>query len=119
MIAMKKNCCDDPAARMAAWGLETELVQRLVGGAKRTAAYRRIRNQLLVRCPIDVWVEEGIGFVHFNLTPAQGSQLGWAIFAIDPQDGRIIGAKALIPDATGKHVAVNELFASEPQPLAA
>ncbi|MGH8031109.1 MAG: hypothetical protein ACREO8_01800 [Luteimonas sp.] len=121
MTTIKKNCsaCDDSAARVATWGLEVELVQRLVTGAKRSAAYRKIRNQLLARCPVDVWIEDDMGFVHFNLTQVQGSELGWAIFAIDPRDGQLKAAKVLVPDARGETVIVTELHVAEALSLAA
>ncbi|MGH9913864.1 MAG: hypothetical protein ACRD63_01095, partial [Pyrinomonadaceae bacterium] len=81
-----------------------------VGGVKRSSVYRDMRSQLPSRCPLDVWVEEGIGFVHFALEPPQESMVGWAVFAVRTEDGQLIAAKSLVPDKAGRNVIVNELL---------
>lgn len=109
-MAMKKNCCDNPNARVAEWGLDADLVRRLVGGVKRSPTYRDMRSQLPSRCPLDVWVEDGVGFVHFALGHVHQTDLGWAVFAVKPESGQVIAAKSLIPDKAGQNVVVSELL---------
>ena len=51
-----------------------------------------------------------MGFVHFTLTAADDSNLGWAVFAVSLADGQLVAAKSLIPDKRGEEVIVSELL---------
>lgn len=80
----------------------------MVGGVKRSLAYRHIASMLRSRCPLDVWIEDGLGFIHFVIG-TQGSELGWAVFAVRMEDGQMVAAKTLIPDESGQQIIVSEL----------
>ena len=94
---------------MAAWDLEPKLVRQVVGGAKRSPAYRRIASRLRSRCPFDVWIEDGLGFVHFVVGSAHDRDLSWAVFAVRMADGHMVAAKTLTPDERGQQIIVAEL----------
>lgn len=95
---------------MAAWGLEPELVRRVVRGAKRSLAYRHIADQLRSRCPLDVWIEDGLGFVHFAVVSStHNGELGWAVFAVRIEDAQVVAAKTFTPDESGQQIIVSEL----------
>lgn len=95
---------------MAAWGLKPELVRQVVGGAKRSSAYRHIASRLRSRCPLDIWIEDGLGFVQFVVNAAHHERvLGWAVFAVRMADGKVVAAKVLTPDECGQQIIVSEL----------
>jgi hypothetical protein len=94
---------------VAAWGLEPELMRQVVGGAKRSLAYRRIASQLRSRCPFDVWIEDGLGFVHFVVSGTHNRDLGWAVFAVRMKDKQVVAAKTLTPDEHGQQIIIAEL----------
>lgn len=82
----------------------------MVGGVKRSPAYRHIAGRLRSRCPLDVWIEGGLGFVHFVVVSgAHDGELGWAVFAVRVEDGQVIAAKSLTPDDSGQQIIVAEL----------
>lgn len=95
---------------MAAWGLSAEELRTIVGGAKRTEAYRRLRRRLVSVCPADVWIEDGLGFVQFELgCEGVGCSPGWVVFAVSRADGALGAAKTIRPEATGEHLVVEDL----------
>ena len=68
---------------MAAWGLSADELRTIVGGAKRSESYRRLRPELVSVCPADVWVEDGLGFVQFEVDgQGIGRTPGWIVFAV-------------------------------------
>lgn len=82
----------------------------MVGGAKRSLAYRHIAGRLRSRCPLDIWVEDGLGFVQFVVNDVQHEGvLGWAVFAVRMADGQVVAAKTLTPDERGQQIIVAEL----------
>ena len=84
---------------MAAWDLAPEVVTVVVAGAKRSAVYRRARPELVSACPLDVWVEDGLGFVQFELddTRREPAVPGWLVLAVRLGDGTPVAAKILEP----------------------
>lgn len=94
---------------MAAWGLESETLKRVIGGVKRSLAYRRIADRLRSRCPLDVWIEDGLGFVQFLVGDLDERELGWAVFAVRLEDGHLMAAKTLVPDKQGQQVIISDL----------
>jgi len=62
------------------------------------------------RCPLDIWIENDLGFVQFivNGTQHEGV-LGWAVFAVRMEDGQVVAAKTLTPDERGQQIIVAEL----------
>jgi hypothetical protein len=94
---------------MAAWGLSRETVVKLVSGAKRSPSFRRLRDRLASDCPLDLWVEDGLGFVEFELR--ESPRPGWLVFAVGIQDGRLVAAKSLEPDELGRNLVVADLLA--------
>ena len=95
---------------MAAWGLSTEELRTIVGGAKRSEPYRRLRPELVSVCPADVWVEEGLGFVQFD-GQGVGRSPGWIVFAVGRADGALAAAKAIRPEPSGEGLVVENLLA--------
>jgi hypothetical protein len=91
------------------WGLESEILKRVIGGIKRSPAYRRIADRLRSRCPLDVWIEDGLGFVQFLVGDPEERELGWAVFAICLEDGQVIAAKTFTPNKHGQQIIVSEL----------
>ncbi|HEV8716973.1 MAG TPA: hypothetical protein VGX03_29655 [Candidatus Binatia bacterium] len=82
----------------------------MVGGAKRSLAYRHIASRLRSRCPLDIWVEDDLGFVQFVVSDVQHEGvLGWAVFAVRMADGQVVAAKTLAPDERGQQIIVAEL----------
>ena len=99
---------------MAAWGLSTEELRTIVGGAKRSEAYRRVRAELVSVCPADVWLEDGLGFVQFEAgCEGAGCSPGWIVFAVSRADGAVAAAKAIRPEQSGKHLVVEELVGTD------
>ena len=97
---------------MAAWGLPADVLRGIVGGAKRSSAYRRLRTQLVSVCPVDVWVEDGLGFIQFEAgCEGAGCSPAWIVFAVSRADGAVAAAKAIRPDPSGEHVVVEDLLA--------
>jgi hypothetical protein len=97
---------------VAAWGLPADDLRTIVGGAKRSTAYRRLRAQLVSVCPADVWVEDGLGFVQFDAgCEGAGCSPGWIVFAVSRADGALAAAKAIRPEPSGEHVVVEDLLA--------
>ena len=93
---------------MAAWGLTREELRAVVGTAKRSPGYRSIRHELQVRCPRDVWIDDGIGFVHFDGGGGQ-RRPAWFIFAVDLESLELTAAKRLEPDEKGIEILISEL----------
>ena len=93
---------------MAAWGLTREDVRAVVGTVKRSPSYRSICRELQARCPRDVWIDEGIGFVHFD---GGGAQLrpAWFVFAVDLESLALTAAKRLEPDEKGLKILISDL----------
>lgn len=85
------------------------MVRQVVGGVKRSPAYRRIAGRLRSRCPLDIWIEDGLGFVHFVVGSVHGRDLSWAVFAVRMADGQMVAAKTLTPDERGLQIIVAEL----------
>lgn len=96
------------AARVAAWGLTAEMLRDLVGTVKRSPFYRAICQELDIRCPRDVWIEDRVGFVHFD-GRARGPVPAWFVFAVDLDSLEIAGAKRLEPDDEGYQIRVTEV----------
>ena len=100
---------------MAAWGLTTEELRTIVGGAKRSEPYRRVRRELVSVCPTDVWLEDGLGFVQFEAgCEGVGCSPGWIVFAVSRADGAVTAAKAIRPEPSGEHLAVEDLVGEAP-----
>ena len=96
---------------MAAWGLSTEELRTIVGGAKRSEPYRHLRPELVSVCPADVWVEEGLGFVQFEVDgQGVGRSPGWIVFAVGRADGALAAAKAIRPEPSGDGLVVEDLL---------
>jgi hypothetical protein len=95
---------------VAAWGLSTEELRTIVGGAKRSEPYRRVRRELVSVCPTDVWLEDGLGFVQFeSRSEGAGSGPGWIVFAVSRADGAVAAAKAIRPEPSGEHLVIEDL----------
>ncbi len=86
------------------------MLRRVMGGVKRSPAYRRICGGLTSRCPADAWLEDDLCFVHFHMGQGPDTEHGWAVFAVRADDGQLVAAKKLIPDKTGQEVVVSELL---------
>jgi len=84
-------------------------MRQVVGGVKRSPAYRRIAGRLHSRCPLDIWIEDGLGFVHFVMSGTHDRELGWAIFAVRMEDSQVVAAKSLTSDERGQQIIVAEL----------
>jgi hypothetical protein len=95
---------------VAAWGLSEEQLRAVVGTVKRSLLYRTICRELQARCPRDVWIDDGIGFVHFDAGVA-GDRPAWFVFAVDLDAREIVGAKRLAPDEKGHEIFVIDLEA--------
>lgn len=95
---------------MAAWGLNDEDLKTVVGIVKRSPLYRAICSELQARCPSDVWIEDGIGFVHFD-GGAAGRGPTWFVFAVDLKSVEIAGAKRLEPDEKGHQIFIKDVRA--------
>jgi hypothetical protein len=96
---------------VAAWGLSTEELRTIVGGAKRSEAYRRLRAELVSVCPADVWLEDGLGFVQFEAgCEGPGCSPGWIVFAVSRADGALAAAKAIRPEPSGESLVVEDLL---------
>jgi hypothetical protein len=95
---------------VAAWGLPTEDLRTIVGGAKRSEPYRRVRAELVSVCPTDVWVEDGLGFVQFEAgCEGVGCSPGWIVFGVSRAEGTLAAAKAIRPGPAGDHLVVEDL----------
>jgi hypothetical protein len=102
---------------VAAWGLSAEELRTIVGGAKRSEAYRRLRPELVSVCPADVWLEDGLGFVQFELgCQGMGCSPGWVVFAVSRADGALGAAKAIRPEPSGERLVVEDLVGGEAGP---
>ena len=99
---------------MAAWGLTREDLRAIVGTVKRSPAYRSICRELQARCPRDVWIDDGIGFVHFDGGGGQ-AQPAWFVFAVELESLELTAAKRLEPDEKGLEILISDL-AAEPTP---
>lgn len=100
---------------MAAWGLTREDLKVVVGTVKRSPAYRSICRELQARCPRDVWIEDGIGFVHFDGGGVH-PRPAWFVFAVELESLDIAAAKRLEPDEKGHQILISDLDpASAPQ----
>jgi hypothetical protein len=88
--------------------LSDEDLKVVVGTVKRCSRYRAICRELQARCPRDVWIEDGTGFVHFD-GGADGRGPAWFVFAVDLESHDIVGAKRLVPDEKGHQIFVKEL----------
>ena len=93
---------------MAAWGLDDEDLKAVVGTVKRSHAYRAICHELQTRCPRDVWIEDGIGFVHFDGRSGPRGP-AWFVFAVDLDSLEIAAAKRLDPDEKGHEISIIDL----------
>jgi hypothetical protein len=93
---------------VAAWGLSGEELKAVVGTVKRSPLYRAICGELQARCPRDVWIDDGIGFVHFD-AGVTGDGPAWFVFAVDLDAREVVGAKRLAPDEKGHEIFVTEL----------
>jgi hypothetical protein len=98
---------------VAAWGLTREDLKAVVGTVKRSPSYRAILAELQVRCPRDVWVDDAIGFVHFDGGGRDGRP-AWFVFAVDLDSLEIVAAKRLEPDEKGLEILISDVDA-EPQ----
>jgi hypothetical protein len=98
---------------VAAWDLPPDVVTAVVGGAKRSPAYRRLRTELATACPLDVWVEDGLGFAQFELDEdrREAARPGWLVFAVRLQDGALLAAKVLESGAEVATMSVSDLLA--------
>jgi len=97
---------------VAAWGLSADELRTIVGGAKRSESYRRLRPELVSVCPADVWVEDGLGFVQFEVDgQGIGRTPGWIVFAVSRADGALAAAKAIRPEPSGEGLVVDDLLA--------
>ena len=99
---------------MAAWGLTPEDLKVVVGTVKRSPAYRSICRELQARCPRDVWIDDGIGFVHFDGGGGQPWP-AWFVFAVELESLELAAAKRLEPDEKGHEILITELVATTPQ----
>lgn len=77
----------------------------VVGAAKRSPPYRRHRGRLGSHCPRDVWLESGLGFVHFDAGDAE-----WLVFAVDPDTRAVVAAKAIAADESCELLEVVDLL---------
>jgi hypothetical protein len=108
---------------VAAWGLTREDLRAVVGTVKRTPAYRSICRELQARCPRDVWIDDGIGFVHFD--GGGDRRPAWFVFAVDLESLELTAAKRLEPDEKGLEILISDLVAkptpqsTKPQRVAA
>jgi hypothetical protein len=93
---------------VAAWGLSEEQLKTVVGTVKRSLPYRAICRELQARCPRDGWIDDGMGFVHFD-AGVVGAAPAWFVFAVDLDAREIVGAKRLAPDEKGHEIFVTEL----------
>ena len=93
---------------MAAWGLRREDLKAVVGTVKRSRSYRTICAELQARCPRDVWIDDGIGFVHFDGGGGR-RRPAWFIFAVDLESLELTAAKRLEPDEKGIEILISEL----------
>ena len=84
----------------------------IVRGVKRSTTYRRVRSHLIVRCPVDVWTDDKLGFVQFEVDgePAR-SRPAWLVFVVHRESGRLVAAKSVEPDQTGQNVIAWDLMA--------
>lgn len=98
---------------MAAWGLAPDLVTTVVAVAKRSPAYRRVRRELGSACPLDVWVEDELGFAQFELDEdrREAARPGWLVFAVRLRDGALVAAKVLEPGYEVATMSVSDLLA--------
>ena len=96
---------------MAAWGLDADDLKAVVGTVKRAPAYRAICRELQVRRPRDVWIEDGMGFVHFDGGGA-GPVPAWFVFAVDVGAREVVAAKRLEPDDKGHEIRIMEIHAA-------
>jgi hypothetical protein len=97
---------------VAAWGLRREDLKAVVGTVKRSRSYRTICAELQARCPRDVWIEDGTGFVHFDGGGRDGRP-AWFVFAVELESLEIVAAKRLEPDEKGLEIFITHL---EPEP---
>ena len=98
---------------MATWDLPPDVVTTLVAGAKRSAIYRRARPELVSACPLDVWVEDDLGFVQFELDDARREPAvpGWLVLAVRLGDGVAVAAKILEPGPDVATMSVSDVLA--------
>jgi hypothetical protein len=95
---------------VAAWGLSPDELRTVVGGAKRSEPYRRLRRELVSVCPADVWLEDGLGYVQFEAgCEGVGCSPGWIVFAVSRADGALAAAKAIRPEPSGERLVVEDL----------
>ena len=89
------------------------MVTTLVAGAKRSATYRRTRPELASACPLDVWVEDELGFVQFELDDARREPAvpGWLVLAVRLRDGTPVAAKILEPGPDVATMSVSDVLA--------
>jgi hypothetical protein len=90
--------------------LTREDLKVIVGTVKRSPPYRAICAELQSRCPRDVWIEDGIGFVHFD-GGGDDRRPAWFVFAVDLESLEIAAARRLEPDEKGREIFVNDLDA--------
>jgi len=96
---------------VAAWGLSVDELRTIVGGAKRSESYRRLRPELVSVCPADVWVEEALGFVQFAVDGEGADRSpGWIVFAVSRANGALAAAKAIRPEPSGEGLVVEDLL---------
>jgi len=97
---------------VAAWDLPSDVVTVLVAGAKRSAVYRRARPELASVCPLDVWVEDELGFVQFELdeTRREPARPGWLVLAVRLGDGAPVAAKILEPGPDVATMSVSDVL---------
>lgn len=103
---------------MAAWGLAPDVVTTVVAGTKRSRAYRRVRPELSSACPLDVWVEDELGFAQFELDEDRGARSGWLVFAVRLRDGALVAAKILEPGHDVATMLVSDLLRDDGTALA-
>jgi len=89
------------------------VVTTVVAGAKRSPVYRRTRPELVSACPLDGWVEDGLGFVQFELDDAkrEPARPGWLVFAVRLRDGTPVAAKILEPGPGVATMSVSDVLA--------
>jgi hypothetical protein len=97
---------------VAAWGLTREDLKAVVGTVKRSPSYRVICAELQARCPRDVWIDDGIGFVHFDGGGRDGRP-AWFVFAVELESLEIAAAKRLEPDDKGHEILITDV---DPEP---
>jgi hypothetical protein len=100
---------------VAAWDLTPEDLKAVVGTVKRSPPYRAICAELQARCPRDVWIDDGTGFVHFD-GGGGDRRPSWFVFAVDLESLEIAAAKRLGPDAKGHEILITDI-AGEPVPV--